>query len=574
MKGKTIGFLLCCMLILMPILTGCSLVETNYGKYNNQIVATIENKESKNKIEITKKELLQSYQSYGYSYVEYQGMSQKQALKKTLELLENRKITLADAEKKFDIGENGEGLSEREQTYLYQRTIEALNDNLNSYYTETTSSNGENSEEEGVKFENYTKNVVLKENDGIYSIEKIETSSDLMEGFSYTKARNFFNSNDYKLIYENLIESLENNNYKKAFDKYYRDLRISEYGMKLSTDAKSVFEREINRLYKVVYENYILNKYTDSIKNSSNISSVTSSQIVNLYTSKARDSYTQYVIEQDSAYDGNVQQNLNDVYYFKNDTSSTKFFTVANILFKFSDEQQNKFNEYKRKYESQDGGYSYVEYQQDLNDIYAQIKPKVRQYNAETDSYEEIESDLTIAEVFEEIKSQMNNLKAEGNKNLIGDKINEFIYKYNEDPGMFNANSNYVIGVDSEGKAVSSFVESFNDAGLELYDGGKGKVGDTSALVRSEYGIHILIYTGKCENLFDGIDSSFELDDNAIEVLYTTRINPLVDKTYFDMLYDEIYTDNYSYYENVNIKFLRQEYKIYEYSKRIEDIKN
>ena len=40
------------------------------------------------------------------------------------------------------------------------------------------------------------------------------------------------------------------------------------------------------------------------------------------------------------------------------------------------------------------------------------------------------------------------------------------------------------------------------------------------------------------------------------------------------MLYDEIYTDNYSYYENVNMKFLRQEYKIYEYSKRIEDIKN
>lgn len=574
MKGKIIGFILCCMLILMPIMTGCSLVETNYGKYNNQIVATIENKESKNKIEITKKELLQSYQSYGYNYVQYQGMSQSEALKKTLELLENRKITLVDAEKKFEIGEDGEGLSEKEQTYLYQKTIEALNENLDSYYSEIVPSKEETKEDEGVKFEGYTKSVILRENDGVYTIEKIETSNDLMEGFSYTKARNFFNSNDYKLIYENLIGSLEDNNYKKAFDKYYRDLKLSEYGMKLSTDAKSVFEREINRLYKVVYENYILNKYTDSIKNSTNISSVTSSQIVNLYTSKARDSYTQYVIEQDSAYESNVQQNLNDVYYFKNDSSSTKFFTVANVLFKFNDEQQSLYNQYKKRYESQEGGYSYVQYQQDLNDLYAQITPKVRDYDAETDSYQEIESDLTTSQVLAEIQSQMNDLKSEENKNSIGNKINEFIYKYNEDPGMFNATNNYVIGVDENGNAVSSFVESFNDAGLELYNGGKGKVGDTSGLVRSEYGLHILIYTGKCENLFDGVDSSFELDDNAIEVLYTTRINPLVDKTYFDMLYDEIYTDNYSYYENVNIKFLRQEYKIYEYSKRIEDIKN
>lgn len=574
MKGKIIGFILCCMLILMPIMTGCSLVETNYGKYNNQIVATIENKESKNKIEITKKELLQSYQSYGYNYVQYQGMSQNEALKKTLELLENRKITLVDAEKKFEIGEDGEGLSEREQTYLYQKTIEALNENLDSYYSEIVPSKEETNEDEGVKFEGYTKSVILRENDGVYTIEKIETSNDLMEGFSYTKARNFFNSNDYKLIYENLIGSLEDNNYKKAFDKYYRDLKLSEYGIKLPTDAKSVFEREINRLYKVVYENYILNKYTDSIKNSTNISSVTSSQIVNLYTSKARDSYTQYVIEQDSAYESNVQQNLNDVYYFKNDSSSTKFFTVANVLFKFNDEQQSLYNQYKKRYESQEGGYSYVQYQQDLNDLYAQITPKVREYSADTDSYQEIESDLTASQVLAEIQSQMNDLKSEGNKNSIGNKINEFIYKYNEDPGMFNATNNYVIGVDENGNAVSSFVESFNDAGLELYNGGKGKVGDTSGLVRSEYGLHILIYTGKCENLFDGVDSSFELDDNAIEVLYTTRINPLVDKTYFDMLYDEIYTDNYSYYENVNIKFLRQEYKIYEYSKRIEDIKN
>ena len=137
---------------------------------------------------------------------------------------------------------------------------------------------------------------------------------------------------------------------------------------------------------------------------------------------------------------------------------------------------------------------------------------------------------------------------------------------------MFNAANNYVIGVDSEGKAVSSFVESFNAAGLELYNNGKGQIGDISGLVRSEYGIHVLVYTGACQNLFDGVDTSFELDDKAIEVLYNTRVNVLVDKTYFDVLYDEIYTDNFEHYENANLNFLRQDYQITEYSDRYSDL--
>ena len=206
--------------------------------------------------------------------------------------------------------------------------------------------------------------------------------------------------------------------------------------------------------------------------------------------------------------------------------------------------------------------------------MYSKITPLVRQKNAITGVYEEIDAgNLSVDDIiYDEIEIALKSAQATENINYIGDTINEYIYKYNQDPGMLNAKSNYVIGVDKNGKAVSSFVESFNDAGLELYNNGAGKVGDM-AIARSEYGIHVLVYTGQCQNLFDGIDGDFVLSDGvengAIEKLYSTRVNPLVDKTYFDVLYDEIYQDKFSYFESENIKFLKQDYSITVYPDKI-----
>ena len=167
------------------------------------------------------------------------------------------------------------------------------------------------------------------------------------------------------------------------------------------------------------------------------------------------------------------------------------------------------------------------------------------------------------------MSSALSSAKATGNVNYIGDTINDFIYQYNEDTGMFNATNNYVIGIDSEGEVVSSFVDSFNEAAVALYDNGNGQIGDISGFVRSEYGIHVLIYTGACENLFDSINVS---DQEALEKLYDTRVNILVDKTYFDVIYDEIYVDNYTYFENNHMRYLRQEYTITEYQGRYDDL--
>lgn len=576
MKKKFTGFILSFCLLCMGLLAGCSLVGRDYDRYYNQVVAKIENKESNKTLNITKRELISGYQSYGYTYEQYYGYTRQEAIDYTLELLTNRKITILTAEEEFGVDKTGKGLSELEKTYLYQQVVDSVNSNLEAYYDEIVGTQDEE-ETDSITFEGYTKNASLKENqDGTYSIERLNVEEELLGDFHPSINRDFTNSEDRKEIYDNLRDYVLNSNddYKKAFNTYLDNLKASEYGLNLSTDAPSVFDREFERLYDVAYENYLIEKYSYSNKNLDSLSAITPAQIVNLYTSKVRASYAQYNLENDSNYDSDVQESLNDVYYFKQDDASTKFFTVANVLFMFTDAQKAEYDAIVAKMEADEGGYYQAQYKQDLDRLYSQITPVLRQYNETTGTYDEIDSpaNLTVDRAYNNMVLELQSAQVSGNNNVVGDTINEFIYTYGEDTGMFNAESNYVVGIDAEGNGVSSFVDSFEEAAIELYNNGNAKIGDISGLVRSEYGIHVLFYTGACENLFDGITSSFALSEEAIVTLYNTRVNILVDETYFDVLYDEIYQDNYTYFENANMNFLREDYNITTYSGRYSDL--
>lgn len=579
MKKKFTGIFLSLCLLCMGLLAGCSLVETDYNRYYNQVVAVVENKDTGRQEQITKRDLISSYQSYGYTYEQYYGYTRQEAIDTTLELLQNRKITVITAEDEYGYDKDGTGLSALEKTYLWQEVVDALNENLESYYDEIVGSSDEEEESDDITFEGYDKTakLVLKYDEKgqpYYAIESLATTDAPLANFHPSVNRDFNNSDDRAMIYENFRDYVlsSNNDYKRAFDNYLNDLIASENGQNLSKDAPSVFEREIQRLYDTSYENYLLELYSYNNRSTDSQSAITPAQIVNLYTNKVRASYTQYYLEEDENYDSDVQDSLNEVYYFKNDDNSTKFFTVANVLFMFTDEQQEEYDALTERFENNDGSYTRVQYNQDLDKLYGEITPVVREYNSITDIYEEVDSNLTVEQVYSIMSNRLTSVKATGDVNIIGDTINEFIYSYGEDTGMFNAESNYVIGIDTDGNAVSSFVESFNDAGIELYNGGKAQIGDISAIVRSEYGLHVLIYTGACENLFDGITSNFSLSEEIIVTLANTRVNVLVDETYFDVLYDELYTDNFSQYESANLEHLRENYTITVYTSRYSDL--
>ena len=575
MKKRFAGILMCLMMLCMSLLAGCSLVERDYSKYYSQTIAIITHKETGKSIELTKREVVEGYQSYGYMYEQSYGYTRKQALQLTLSMLENRKITLLESENKFNVSENGKnGLTAEEQTYLYDQVVDSLKSNLDVYYNDIIGGTAEEETSDDITFNGYDKTATLEFQNGSYVIKKTNAVLDPLADYKFDSSnpKNFFDSDDYNAIYENFRAFVlgSNEDYQKALLDYARTLRLSEYGQNLSTDTPSLFDREIQRLYKLAYENYMITKYSYSNKNSDEISSICTSDILNMYSSKVRADYTQYVLEGDSSYDEDVQNSLNEVYYFKDDKDSTKFFTVANVLFKFTDEQQAEYDRLT-SLSSDDGGLTTEQINQKIDALYSQIIPVVRVLNENTGIYEEVDnSNYSVSYVYNKMSSALSSAKATNNVNYIGDTINDFIYQYNEDTGMFNATNNYVIGINSAGEVVSSFVESFNNAAIELYNNGNGQIGDISGLVRSEYGIHVLIYTGECKNLFDSLNVS---DEQALEKLYDTRVNILVDKTYFDVIYDEIYVDNYTYFENINMNYLRQEYSIEEYQARLDDLK-
>lgn len=570
MKKRIAGFMLCAMMLCISLLTGCSLVETNYKNYYTQIVAVVEDKDG-NKIEITKQELMYAYQGSGYRYAQI-GLSKEDAYKRTLTSVENTKIIVNVAEKEMGISMDGTGLSEKEKTYLYQEVVDAVNSNFEYFYNEIVkdSDESENATSNSITFKGYTKNATF---DGT-KIVRENLSNKLLSDFTYTRARDINNKEDKNLIYENFIESLVTKEHGKAFENYVRNLKANEYGLGLSTNQKDIFMRWIDRLYKSSYENYVYSKYNESILDEES-TNVTLSKIANLYASKVRAGYTQYVIENDSAYDSTLSSSLDKMYYFKDGVDDNKYFTVANILIQFDDDLQAKYNAFTNKYEKGDKKkYSWEDYQSDINGLYNQLIPTVRKYNADTKAYEVVENaNMTVEEVYSEIKTALANAQSTDKVNVVGDQINEFIYKYNQDPGMHNATNNYVIGVDKNGELVSnSFVDSFNEGAIELYDNGNAKIGDVSGYVKTNYGIHFLIYTGKCQNLFEGIDSNFNLSEDAVSVLASTRVNPLVDKTYFDVMYDEIYKDNTSSFQESNLSVLKQDFTVTEYPSRIKDL--
>ena len=96
----------------------------------------------------------------------------------------------------------------------------------------------------------------------------------------------------------------------------------------------------------------------------------------------------------------------------------------------------------------------------------------------------------------------------------------------------------------------------------------------SSGLIRTEYGIHIMVYEGKVENLFTNINQDFTLSTSDIQVLDSeaARLKAGVEQTVFDEIFEEINTDNFTIFENMDLQFLRSEVTIEYYPDGYSDL--
>ncbi len=584
--------LLCMGLVLGgSVITGCSLVTLNYETYLNAVAARIEFNDG-SKIDITRKDLRTAYNTYGFSQYIENGLTEEEAKTKALDYLVSKKLSIRDAEKRArEVNADDAILTTKEKTYLWERTYSAMISNIDSYMNKQ-----ENSSEEDTTAQ--TREVFEKKCELVYNPETKKYSLELPASeLSDYESHKFWSDGNKdteteegkEAIFAGMLDYIRLSSANKdAYQKYLQEVRTSEKELKLSTDAKSVFFREIDRVYGILYDAFMVSKYEDYICSNEN-NNVVISQMLDLYSSKVRNAYTTYYgTDQTDA----VKEKSGDIYYFN---EGINWFYVTQILIKFDEDEQSKYDEYtaeieKLKNDEETNGATIKYYNEKIDELYKNLEGIQRVETSKNvfNTQDDVKAG-NASVVFENIVKQVNTKHTNLEKI---EKFDDLIYVYNEDPGIMNTTYNYIVGVDytkpttkDDGEVVpytvySNWVEEFNTAAIELYNHGYGQIGDIygvttdgmdytleydadnssyKGLIRTSYGVHIMMYAGEAKNLFNNIDANFEASEDAIQKLYDTRLKASTAKTYFDALYEECVPEKSSISQTMDLNRLKSE---------------
>ncbi len=135
-------------------LSGCALISKDDERDLNQVVATV--KVNDRTDEITKRELISSFNQYGYTYMYYYGMSAEATLDLLLDQLVNRKIVVQKAENILPVMNAGTIIGNPLEKYLSQNQIntikkkanEAVNSAIEGYLEKDEEEDSEETTEE------------------------------------------------------------------------------------------------------------------------------------------------------------------------------------------------------------------------------------------------------------------------------------------------------------------------------------------------------------------------------------------------------------------------------------------
>ncbi len=598
----------------MTVLTGCNLFGTDLETYYNTVVATINYsyelngetiEESEN---VTKRELITAYKSYGQDYVKNYGYTQQEAIETTLDTILNRKLMIKDVE--VDAKRNNEALfNERETSYLWQSTYDAFYDNLLTYYNEVLGieEDEESTDEEvtGV-YNRYNPNATYytyTDSEGRLQYEVKKTTSVATVSGEYTPMYLDDVAYDYEyqkdgvyifkeLIYDTIKAYTTDTQWQSALNRYISTVR-DNYSYVDFEDDDEVFYFELDRIYDIVRDNYCIEKYEEiynrQAENGSDLTGVRIRNILEYYQGEVLSDYYTYVNDL-TTFETDMLSTSTNVQYIPSSNTTNYFYVgVIELNFKTGQETPADLEEEVNSGKIDAGDENYqTRLNAIYNAVYADIKSettgqstgnrisaqslldeikdlmdneeyKYLDYNTvinNSQKVDEILADygysregLTNSEI-EEIVQKYVDAENQETEYARADAFIKYYYYYNDDTTFQNSDKTSVFGISSTGEVIynDTFSDAQNDAFDEaltkLYNNGKGKIGDLSDLIRTDDGIYILFYAGEVETLFQGISYNFSLANDDIAKLGSTRVNIFNNKTYFDLVYDAIYEDN------------------------------
>jgi hypothetical protein len=577
------------------ILSGCNLFIENESEKLNQIAVEAGD------FKLTREELLKGYNNYYDTFYSQNQNDSEKAMKALIEYLISKKIYISDSQKLIDEGKIV--LTDAEKNYIWYSVYTALINNINSFEKKIKEElNIEDEEKEELEKEDqfvytpYNKiaEVVFNEETGEYEISILktvlveitdeETGEKKYEYVSQEKSSEYPISElfdaDYiknlinvKKLYEGKNNLTEEEIFNKSISKesirrYIDQLKNNEKGKNLSTEEQDIFDREISRIYNIVYENLLVNKlYVYKVSQID----VSKEDVLNRYLEKVKSSYERYLLD-DTAFTKELtttvgsakyyagyqetSKSIEDIFYVPANTTE-KFFYLTHIVISLSEMQVQQINELRQYCEANgldleaEDGY----YKTEFNKIVDKSKIKLDERDKEgyivvkkTD-----ENAITLEQMLTNLQTDMEEIEdkyygEDGSitlatepsvikkleidyQNERADKFNEYIYKYTDDTGTLQIqktitgekNENwYTYGLGTN-ETDAGFVDNFVDAARDLFNNGAGKITSFKEILMQNWstpdskgvttlktqstGYSVIMYAGQVSNLFESFDN-------------------------------------------------------------------
>lgn len=195
---------------------GCSFIVKDDERDLQQVVASVQTGDRAD--EITKRELITYFNSYGYTFMQYYSMTAEETMDYLLNQLVNRKIVLQYAETVLPVKNEGSIVGHHLEKYLTQNQLnvikksvnEAVNETVESYLSAASDDDDEDEETEETRttptYDEEEQEEIVTEAD-IPAVDKDSTKA-------------------VKNAFSEFEKALKNNYY--TYDSYYKMLVVSE----------------------------------------------------------------------------------------------------------------------------------------------------------------------------------------------------------------------------------------------------------------------------------------------------------------------------------------------------------
>ena len=209
----------------------------------------------------------------------------------------------------------------------------------------------------------------------------------------------------------------------------------------------------------------------------------------------AKDGYTGDADAQKDAFIEAIGDGVDTMYYYPSLENADKYYYVYQILFSFTDEQAAFLEEL-------DGDEGAIE--EFTNKFFTELKTQAS--NPDFDIEDEnskpfADEEENVSAVVERLQSELqavygDSAKSDAERQAAAIEIFvDYMYKYNDDPGIFNNAYGYLMTADPED---SGWVDAFNELGdaIFTYDNAVGNAFESDGKLAwraSDYGIHLMM---------------------------------------------------------------------------------